>query len=377
MLVEPKDALPTAQKDVTLRQLVRVSIGGTRIRVRLSNAFGAVPLTIASASIARATSPASSAIDPQTVQSLTFAGQSSVTIPAGAEYVSDPIGMNAPALTTLAVSLHLPELPKLQTGHPGSRATSYIGPGNQLAAPQISGALTVDRWYFLSGLDAAAPGRPVAIAILGDSITDGHGVDSNSNRRWTDEFAERLQASPATHSLAVLNLGIGGNRLLEDGLGPNAVARFGRDVLARSGVRYLIILEGVNDLGVLTRDHMVSSAEHEAFVRRLLMAYAQLVARARERGIKVIGGTIMPFAGSSYYHPPAPTEADRQAINRWIRAAGNVDAVIDFDAVMRDPAHPDRLRKDYDSDGLHPSVAGYKTMGDAVPLALFRSGAAR
>jgi lysophospholipase L1-like esterase len=371
-LVDPPNALPvTTQKDVTLRQLVRVGIGGTRVRIRLSNAFGTSPLEIAGASVARAVSPGASGIDPATQRSLTFAGERSIVIPAGADYVSDPVALDVPAESTLAVSLQLPELPKVQTGHPGSRATSYVAPGDQLAAAQLEGAIAVEHWYFLSEVDVEAREPSAAIAILGDSITDGHGVEANTNQRWTDFLLDRLKATPATRSLAVLNLGIGGNRLIDDGLGPNAVARFGRDVLARSGVRYLIILEGVNDLGVLTRDHPVSAAEHQAFVRRVLAGYSQIVARARERGIKVIGATIMPYGGSAYYHPGPPSEADRQAVNRWIRAR-HVDAVLDFDALMRDPARPDRLRKEYDSDGLHPSIAGYKAMGDAVPLTLFR-----
>jgi lysophospholipase L1-like esterase len=378
MLVEPKDALPAASKDATLRQLVRVSVGGTRLRIRLSNAFGTSPLEIAGVSVARAVSPDSSWIAPSTARSVTFAGEQTVTIPAGADFVSDPVTMNVPALDTLAVSLRLPELPKLQTGHPGSRATSYVAPGNQLAAAQLQSAVPVEHWYFLSEVDVAPPAPAAAIAILGDSITDGHGVETNTNQRWTDFLIDRLKATRATRSLAVLNLGIGGNQVVDDGLGPNAVARFGRDVLSRSGVRYLIILEGVNDLGVLTRDHPVSAAEHQAFVRRLLAGYAQIVARARDRGIKVIGATIMPYGGSGYYHPGPPSEADRQTVNRWIRDTGHVDAIIDFDALLRDPARPERLRKEFDSDGLHPSVAGYKAMGDAVPLALFRrSGASR
>jgi lysophospholipase L1-like esterase len=229
----------------------------------------------------------------------------------------------------------------------------------------------MDRWYFIAELDVE-PARPAAaIAVLGDSITDGHGVVSNTDTRWTDTLAERLHESPATRSLSVLNLGIGGNRMLEDGLGPNAVARFARDVLARSGVRYLIILEGVNDLGVLTRDAPVSPETHQALVRRMIAAYAQIAARARDCGIKVIAATILPDGASGYYHPNAANEADRQAVNAWLRAPGHFDAVIDFDALMRDSAHPQRMRKELDSDGLHPSAAGYRLMGEFVPLSLF------
>jgi lysophospholipase L1-like esterase len=358
--------------DATLRQLVRVSLGGTRLRVRLSNVFGKEPLEIGGASVAIAEGVASSRLKPGTSRGLTFSGASRFSIPAGAEYVSDPVSLPVTPLTTLAVSIHLPRHPPLVTGHPGSRATSYIGKGNQLLAAEFANPLTADRWYLLSGVDVVPVRKSAAIAVLGDSITDGYGVKPNTNSRWTDFLIPRLQASPRTRNLAVLNLGIGGNRVLLDGSGPNALARFERDVLMRDEVEYLVILEGVNDLGTLTREAPVSAEEHRAFVQRFLVGYAQMVARARNRGIKVIGGTILPYGASGYYHPDARNEADRQEINAWIRKPGNVDAVIDFDAIMRDPARPMFLRKDVDSgDGLHPSVYGYRVMGEAVPLSLF------
>jgi lysophospholipase L1-like esterase len=378
MLVDQKDALAAEQKDVTLRQLVRTSIGGARVRVRISNAMGTSPLTISSVSVAHAVAPGSSRIDASTNHSVTFAGERPVTIPAGAEYVSDPIEMRVPALTTLAVSMHFSELPKLQTGHPGSRATSFFVVGDQLGAAEIRNAGKVDHWFFLSGVDVEPAHPSTAIAILGDSITDGHGVVSNTDTRWTDILAQRLNSSVATRSLSVLNLGIGGNCIANACLGPNAAARFQRDVLARSGVRYLFILEGVNDLGMLTRDAPATAEAHRALVHQMTGALAQIVAQARERGIKVIGATIMPYGGSGYYHPDAANEADRRAVNNWIRAPGHVTAVVDFDALMRDPAQPDRLRREFDSgDGLHPSAAGYRLMGEAVPLSLFTIGARR
>jgi len=378
MLVEAKDALPPQPKDITLRQLVRTSIGGARVRVRLSNAMGTSPLTISGVRIARALSRGSSRIDSSTDRRVTFAGADTIVIPAGAEYVSDRVAMHIPALTTLAVSMHLSEVPKLQTGHPGSRATSYFAPGDQLAAPELRAGGAADHWYFLTGIDVEPKRASEAIAIVGDSITDGRGVISNTDTRWTDTLAERLKSSAGTRTIAVLNLGIGGNCLADSCLGPNAAARFQRDVIARSGVRYIIILEGVNDLGMLTRDSPAPAEAHRALVKRMIGALAEMTAQARERGIKVIGATILPYGGSGYYHPDAANEADRRAINDWIRTPGNVDAVVDFDALMRDPAQPNRLRKEFDSgDGLHPSAAGYRFMGEAVPLTLFSIGTHR
>ena len=345
------------------------------MRLRLSNAFGASPLTLSGVNIARAISPGSSRIDGSTNRTVTFDGRRSVTIPAGAEYLSDPIEMRVSALATLAVSTFFSEPPKLETGHPGSRATSYFVAGDQRAAAEFHDAATIDHWYFLSGVDVEAQGPSSAIAIVGDSITDGHGVVSNTDKRWTDTLAEQLEGSPATRSLAVLNLGIGSNCLVAACVGPNAAARFERDVLARSGVRYLIILEGVNDLGTLTLDAPASADAHRALVDQMTSALAQMIAKARERGIKVIGATIMPDGSSGYYHPDAANEADRKAVNDWIRVPGHFDAVVDYDRLMRDPAQPNRLRKQFDSgDGLHPSAAGHRFMGEALPRILFAKG---
>jgi lysophospholipase L1-like esterase len=238
--------------------------------------------------------------------------------------------------------------------------------------PDLPGARTIEHWFALSGVEVAGTARS-AIVALGDSITDGHAATTNGDDRWPDDLARRLQSSPATRGIAVLNQGIGGNRLLEDGLGPNALARFDRDVLAQAGARWLIVLEGINDLGNLTRARTVSAEDHAAFVRAMIGAYAQMVERAHAHGLKIIGGTVMPDGGSDYYHPDAANEADRQAVNRWIRAPGHFDAVIDFDAAVRDPADPNRLLPRFDSgDHLHPSPAGYAAMAAAIPLTLFR-----
>ena len=369
---EPNNALrPEQLTDVTLRQLMRVTLGGARLRVRLSNVFGAAPLRVDSVRIARTPGGDTARILPGGA-ALTFAGRSEVLIPAGAETTSDPVAFALPPLATVAVTMHLPEPPARQTGHPGSRATSWLRHGDHVADLDLPGAEGVEHWYLLSGIDVEAPAGAAAIVALGDSITDGRGVAHSENRRWPDVLAERLQADPRTRSVAVLNQGVGGGRVLNDGAGPNALARFERDVLGQPGVRWLILLEGVNDLGTLTRDAPASAEAHAALVRNLIVAYAEMVRRARERGIVAIGGTIIPFAGFDLYHPDRANEADRQAVNAWIRAPGHFDAVVDFDALMRDPSHPERMRPELDSgDHIHPSLAGYRAMAEAVPLALF------
>ncbi|WP_294329932.1 SGNH/GDSL hydrolase family protein [uncultured Sphingomonas sp.] len=373
LALEGQNALPAADlTDATLRQIVRLQGPATRLRVRFSNRFGTAPLTIDGASIARAVDVASPRIDGATQRPLRFAGASTVTIPAGADYWSDPVEIGAPAGADLAISLYMAQPPAQQTGHPGARATSYVVHGNHAGDADLREAKTVDHWFQIAGIEAVAP-KARAIVAFGDSITDGYGVKPNTNARWTDALQRRLRRVPGMEAVAVLNAGIGGNRLLNDGLGPNALARFDHDVIGQPGVSHLIVLEGVNDLGTLTRDAPVSAEAHAALVTRMIDAYRQILLRAHARGIKVIGATIMPYAGSAYYHPDAQNEADRQAVNRWIRTSGHFDAVIDFDAAMRDPADPGRLRKDYDSgDGLHPSVAGYAAMAQAVPLAVLR-----
>lgn len=365
---EPGNALPADDlADATLRQVVRLSAGGPRIRIRLSNAFGTAPLRIDAVRVARPRAPGSPQIDPATDRAVTFGGRPDVVVPAGADYLSDPIALPVRALDRLTVSLHLPAAPARQTGHPGSRTTSWLAKGDRTAAPDLPGARAVEHWYQLSGVEVAAAPRSAAVVAFGDSITDGHGATTNRDDRWPDVLAERLQANPATRRFSVLNQGIGGNRLLLDGLGPNALARFDRDVLAQPGAAQVIILEGVNDMGVLTRDQPALPEAHAQLVREITGAYAQMVARARAKGVRAIGATILPYAGSGYYHPGPQSEADRQAVNAWIRAPGHFDAVVDFDALTRDPADPTRMRKAFDSgDGLHPSPAGYRAMGEAA-----------
>jgi lysophospholipase L1-like esterase len=372
-LPEPQNSLPAEDlNDATLRQIVHLSVGGSTLRVHVSNAFGFLPLRLTSVHVAHPLSPAAPAIDPASDKALAFAGKEDVVIPPGAEYLSDPIDYPVAALSDLAVSIHLDLPPAEQSGHPGSRATSYLVHGDAVSAADLPGARKFDHWYQLSAVDVAGPPDAAAIAVLGDSITDGHGATTNGNDRWTDVLAKRLQSNPATRNIGVLNQGIGGNHLLSDGLGPNVLARFDRDVLAQTAIRWVIVLEGVNDLGGLTRLSDPPHAAHEAFVRRVLASYEQIIVRAHAAHLQVIGATITPYTDSGYYHPPASAEADRQAVNQWIRSAGHFDAVIDFDKAIADPAHPDHLNPAYDSgDHLHPSAAGYRVMGELVPLSLF------
>jgi lysophospholipase L1-like esterase len=371
---EPNNALPSDDlRDATVRQIFHLSAGGSALRVHVSNAFGTETLRLSSVHIAHPVTPASAAIDPATDRALTFSGSQDLTLPLGAEYISDPVEYPVRALSDLAVTFYLDVPPATQTGHPGSRATSYFVHGNLVSAADLPDAKHVDHWSQISAIDVLAVNGAASIVALGDSITDGHGATTNGNDRWTDVLAARLQTSRQTRDIGVSNQGIGGNHLLTDGLGPNALARFDRDVLAQAGVRWLIVFEGVNDLGGLARTGEVSQAEHTTRARRVVAAYEQIIARAHAHGIRVIGATITPYVGSDYYHPGAPSEADRQWVNQWIRTPGHFDAVIDFDAIVRDPRQPDRLRPDYDcGDHLHPSPAGYKAMGESIPLTLFK-----
>ena len=370
---EPQNALPADDlRDATVRQIFRVSLGGAALRVHLSNTFGTEALHFTSVHVARPLSPSTPAIDPATDRPLKFAGRTEITIPPGAEFISDPLDYPLAPLSDLAVTFHLDDPPARETGHPGSRATSYFVHGEWVSAPNFTEPKHVDHWYQVSEIDVQTAPAAASIVALGDSITDGHGATTNGNDRWTDVLASRLQGSSATRNIGVSNQGIGGNHLLTDGLGPNVLARFDRDVLAPAGVRWVIVFEGVNDLGGLARDGEVPPAAHAALVERVIAAYQQIVARAHAHGLRVYGATITPYVGSTYYHPGPLSEADRQAVNAWIRAAGHFDAVVDFDAVVRDPQHPDQLLPADDcGDHLHPSPAGYKAMADAIPLALF------
>lgn len=370
---EPQNALAADDlRDATVRQIFHLSVGGSALRVHVSNAFGTEALHFTSVHVARPRSASAPSIDPASDRALKFAGNVDVTVPPGAEIISDPLDFPAAPLSDLAVTFHLDTPPVSETGHPGSRATSYCVHGDWVSAPDFIDPKHIEHWYQVSEIDVEAAAGAASIVALGDSITDGHGATTNGNDRWTDVLAARLQASPATRNIGVSNQGIGGNHLLTDGLGPNALARFDRDVLAPAAVRWVIVFEGVNDFGGLARDGEVPAADHAAMVQRVIAAYRQIIVRAHAHGLRVYGATITPYVGSSYYHPGPLSEADRQAVNAWIRAAGHFDAVLDFDAVVRDPQHPDQLLPADDcGDHLHPSPAGYKAMADSIPLALF------
>jgi lysophospholipase L1-like esterase len=359
--------------DTTVRQIVHLSVGGEELRVQLSNAFGTRPLTVDGVHVARAKSPASSAIDASTDHAVTFDGSSSVMIPVGTVYVSDPVAMTMPPLSDLAISFHYAEAPSVQTSHPGSRATSYLLHGEHSADGELMGAEKTVRWVGLAEVDVTASAKAGTIIALGDSITDGHAATTDGNDRWTDELARRVQADKKLRDVAVVNEGIGGNHLLTNGLGESVLERFDRDVLAVSGVKYVIVLEGINDLGGLGRRSNATQPQWDELVKGLEGALEQVVVRAHAHGIRVYGATIMPDGGGRYYNPDAMANAARQQVNAWILTPGHFDGVVDMDKVMQDPKDPLRLNPAFDSgDHLHPGPVGYKAMGDAIPLELFR-----
>jgi lysophospholipase L1-like esterase len=344
------------------------------VRVRLSNAFGKQAVEIGAAHIGlRAKGPE---IASGSDRPLTFSGRTSISIPPNALVLSDPVKLNVPAGGDLAVSIFLPRAATGAGIHYSAQQTSYIGAGNLTGAPSIPDAATITSWVFLTSVDVLVPESASAVVAFGDSITDGARSTIDANHRWPDVLARRLRARQGGTKIGVLDAGIGGNRILHDAtanvrFGVNALARFDRDVLAQSGVKYVIVLEGINDLG-----HAGSSAPESETVSAedLIAGLKQLIERAHEHGIKIFGGTLTPFEGTPFagYFTPEK-ERKRKALNEWIRTGKAFDGVIDFEKAVRDPDHPDRMLSNYDGgDHLHPGDAGYKAMGEAIDLALFK-----
>jgi lysophospholipase L1-like esterase len=350
--------------DVTIREVIRVSIGGDSLRVRFSNSDGSTPLFIGAAEVAR--SRQGSAIESGTNRPITFNGRSSVSIPAGALVVSDAVPFHLLAVSDLTVSFYVADAPDFVTRHQLASASTYNIQGNVVSQPDMQDPEVGSSWEYLNGVDVLAPENGGAIVVLGDSITDGAYSTPNANHRWPDELAVRLQANPQYNRLSVLNEGISGNKILISEAGPNALARFDVDVLSQTGVKYLIILEGINDIGRIQEDPTMHTTAAD-----LIFALDQMIRRARAHGIVVIGSTLSPYRGFSLFFSEKG-EAIRVAVNQWIRSSGEFDGVIDFDAALRDPSHPDTLFLGYDhGDHLHPNDTGYKAMGDFVDLKLF------
>jgi lysophospholipase L1-like esterase len=363
---DPWHTIPTLV-DSTLREIVHTSIAGKALRVRFTNEFGTEPLKIDAATIALSTDAAT--IDAASLHSLAFHGSASIVIPPGAAVLTDPVEMATPAAANLAISLYLPLQQVSDVSvHSSAQQDNYILTGNHVRDASFAQPVVTPSWFFLKGVDVEpAPGDAAAVVAFGDSITDGALSTENSNHRWPDYLAKRLQANPATAHLAVLDEGIGGNCILVHCVGENALARFDRDVLAQAGVKYIIVLEGINDIGRL---HEPNRPDYKLSAEDLEQGFAQLVARAHEHGIRVYGATLTPYKGAGYFTEKG--EQIRQAVNQWILTSGVFDGAVDFDKATRDPANPLMFAPQYDSgDHLHPKDAGYAAMADSIDLGLF------
>ncbi len=356
---------PSTFQNQTLRMIVRTSVGGNRLRVHLSNAFGATPLMVGGAHVALRSKD--SAIVPGSDRLLTFNGMPSVTIPAGAEMLSDAVDLDTPKLAELAVSVFVPGETGPASAHSLGLHTTYISKeGDFTAAPEFAEPSTSQSWYWVASVDVMAPADTAAVVAFGDSITDGATSTPNTDRSWPSVLSERLLANPSTAKIAVINEGISGNRVLGDGAGVSALARFDRDVIAQAGVKWVMIMEGINDIGLGAKQGTVSA-------EALISAMHQMIERAHTHGIKVIGCTLTPYVGASYASDEG--EAMRTAVNTFIRTNRAFDAVVDFDKVTRDPNNPNQFLKMYNNtDHLHPNDAGYKAMADSIDLSLFGNG---
>jgi lysophospholipase L1-like esterase len=357
--------------DQTVRQVVRVSVGGSAVRVRLSNLFGAGPVTLGPARVALRAE--GSATVPGSDRVVAFEGRGTVTIPKGGSVLSDPVAMDVKPLQELAISLYVPAAatPGPSTLHNAGLATAYLTEsGDATAAARFPGTEVHGSRFFLSDVEVGGPAERHAVVAFGDSITDGVGAKPDTYERWPDYLAARLQKDPALAAVAVVNSGIGGNRVLNDNFGPSAQKRFDRDALDKPGVRWIVLLEGINDIG---GSGQPETPADDVSAEQIIDGMKQLVARAHAKGVKIYGATLTPFGGAGWPYHSSRNEKKREAVNAWIRNGGAFDGVADFDKAIRDPARPDRMLQAYDSgDHLHPNGAGYEAMANAVDLAWFR-----
>lgn len=362
----PNSKVTYGAADTTYREIVHVSLGGDSVRVILTNEFGLEPLTIGAAHIAR--SAGGGSIDLMSANALTFSGRPSITIPPGALAVSDPVDFKLAPMSDVAVSIFVPAQTISQvTLHNFADQTNYSAAGNVVSSKTLEAPTKIASWLFLKGVDVKADDKSGAIVAFGDSITDGAHSTRDANLRWPDDLARRLQADKKTAKLSVINEGIGGNRVLHDGYGPSALARFDRDVIAQAGVKYVIILESINDIG---RAYRLNNPTDIVTADDLIAGLTQLATRAHTHGIKVIGATLTPYVGAGYASPAG--EKVREAINQWIRTTDKLDGFVDFDKATQDPSNPTSLLPaDNSGDHLHPSDAGYKAMSDSIDLKVF------
>jgi lysophospholipase L1-like esterase len=305
-----------------------------------------------------------SLIDSLTIKELKFSGSTDVTMNPGVTITSDPISFNLKPRMNIAITIYFGQTSSNITGHPGSRTTSFLLVGNKTSSRDFAGSVPTDHWYFINGIDVKAPKTSTAIAILGNSITDGRGSDTNRQNRWTDILSERLLKNPGTSQVAVLNLGIGGNCVLSGGLGPTGVSRFERDILHQAGVRFAIVFIGVNDIG-----RVKTAADATTTADNLISAFKIWIKNAHAHNIKIYGATILPFNGNSYYNQYS--DLCRNKVNTWIRTKGNYDGLIDFDRSIRSQTDTTRLVSTYQNDGLHPTAEEYVRMGQSIDLKLF------
>ena len=368
--VAVSDSPGPALKDRTIRQVVRTTIAGSKIRIRLSNLFGKAAIVIGPVHLA--TPHGGARINIGTDHLLTFAGKPTVTIPAGTSVLSDSIEMPVPALADLAVSMYIPGEVAVSSVHGAGMQTAFIVSGDAGAALDLPNAQEDDRRYFLTDVEVV-PDRPArTLVVLGDSVADGVGSGNDRNSRWPDLLAKRIQANQALTSIAVANAGIAGNRLLYDAIDPfvgsSALSRFQRDVLDKPGVHWVLLHEGINDIAAAT---LLQRPQDQVTATQVILGMKTLATRAHAQGIRIGAGTLLPYEGTKRFYSE-DAESERKAINAWIRSSGTFDAVFDFDLVLRDPAHPGRLRSTFDSgDHLHPNEAGYKVMADLINLHVF------